>query len=97
MKMVAIAEFQHAYAQLKQDWGGYAAYDTWAAGANNASFGAQAAYDDWVDAFETLFARQQGDWQAFYGAVQALAELPKAERTLRLQALQTVATAGDPP
>ncbi|OGB32695.1 MAG: aminopeptidase [Burkholderiales bacterium RIFCSPLOWO2_12_FULL_61_40] len=97
MKMVAIADFQHAYARLKQDWGGYAAYDAWAAGANNASFGAQAAYDDWVDAFETLFARQHGDWQAFYGAVQALAELPKAERTLRLQTLQTVATAGHPP
>ncbi len=96
MKIVAFAAFQQAYAQLKQDWGGYAAYDAWAAGANNASFGAQAAYDDWVDAFETLFARQQGHWPAFFGAVKALAELPQAERTLRLQALQTVATAGPP-
>ncbi len=91
MKTVAYAEFQQAYAQLKQDWGGYAAYDAWAAGANNAAFGAQGAYDDWVDAFETLFARQHGDWQAFYGAVKALAKLPKAERTLRLQQLQPAA------
>ncbi|QTN27573.1 aminopeptidase [Rhodoferax sp. AJA081-3] len=87
MKQVAYAEFRQAYAQLKQGWGGQGPYDVWVANANNAAFGALAAYDDWVAAFETLYARQPGDWRAFYAAVQQLAALPRDQRTQQLQQL----------
>jgi predicted aminopeptidase len=86
-KAAAYAEFRRAYAQLKQDWGGQGPYDAWVANANNAAFGALAAYDDWVTAFEALFNRQPGDWRALHAAVRQLAELPRAERTRRLQQL----------
>lgn len=87
-KATAYAEFRQAYAQLKIAWGGYDRYDAWVANANNAAFGALAAYDDWVDAFESLFHTQGGDWPAFYAATRQLAALPPAERTERLQQLQ---------
>lgn len=68
------------YAALKIRWGGYAGYDNWVADANNASLGAQAAYDALVPQFEAVFARQGGDWAAFYHAVGQIAELPPSER-----------------
>ena len=86
-KRAAYAEFRQSYAQLKQGWGRQGPYDTWVANANNAAFGALAAYDDWVPAFEALFNRNPGDWPAFYGAVQRIAALPRAERLQRLQQL----------
>ncbi len=86
-KQAAYAEFRQAYAQLKQSWGGHGPYDAWVANANNAAFGALAAYDDWVAAFEALFNHHSGDWRAFHVAVRQLAELPRAERTRRLQQL----------
>ncbi|MES2948455.1 MAG: aminopeptidase [Pseudomonadota bacterium] len=89
-KVAAYAEFREAYAQLKESWGGQGSYDAWVANANNASFGALAAYDDWVGAFEDLFRREHGDWQAFYMAVHQLAALPQADRTRRLQQLIVV-------
>ena len=89
-KTAAYAEFRQAYAQLRQQWGGYAGYDLWVANANNAAFGALAAYDDWVGAFEALFRQEHGDWAAFYAAAQRLAELPRGERTARLQQLKAM-------
>jgi predicted aminopeptidase len=80
MKKEAMARFRSDYAQLKERWGGYAGYDKWVAGANNASFGAQAAYDDMVPGFEALFAREGSDWLRFYDAVKKLAALDKDAR-----------------
>jgi predicted aminopeptidase len=65
-------------------WKGYAGYDAWFAGANNASLGAQGAYDDKVEAFERLFVAQGRDFKRFYAEVQRLAALPKAERDAAL-------------
>jgi predicted aminopeptidase len=87
LKQAAYTDFRQAYAQLKQGWGGQGPYDAWVAQANNAAFGALAAYDDWVVAFETLYARQPGDWRAFYAEVQRLAALPRDQRTQQLQQL----------
>lgn len=87
-KAAAYADFRSAHAQLKVRWSGYDRNDLWVANANNASFAALAAYDDWVDAFETLFAQQNGDWSAFYAAANALAGLPREERTRQLEKLQ---------
>ena len=80
MKIKAFKEFREAYAALKATWGGYSAYDTWVAQANNASFGAQGAYDDLVPGFEALFEREGRDWRRFYDAVRQLASLPARER-----------------
>jgi predicted aminopeptidase len=86
MKSIAMQKFRDNYAQLKANWGGYSGYDPWVARANNAAFGAQAAYDELVPGFETLFAREGGDWQRFYDAVKQLAALPQDQRH---QALKT--------
>jgi predicted aminopeptidase len=96
MKAAAYTEFRQSYAQLKESWGGYARYDAWVAKANNAAFGALASYDDWVAAFEVVYSRHPGDWAAFYGAVKQLADLPRAERTLRLQQLNRAHPGGGP-
>ena len=87
-KAAVYTTFRQSYAQLKDSWGGYAGFDAWVAGANNASFGALAAYDDWVESFENLFKREGGDWDAFYAAVRELAAMPSEARTLRLRQLQ---------
>lgn len=85
MKHIAMQDFRDDYARLKTSWGGYAGYDRWVAGANNAAFGAQAAYDELVPAFEALFERQGRDWRRFYDAVKRLSKLPRLERTQALQ------------
>ena len=90
-KSAAYNEFRQSYAQLKQQWDGYAGYDAWVAQANNAAFGALAAYDTWVGAFEALFLEQNGDWAAFYTAAKRLAALPPADRIARLQQLKDLA------
>ncbi len=87
-KAAVYAAFRQSYAQLKQQWGGYSGYDLWVSNANNAAFGALAAYDDWVGAFEALFRQEHGDWTAFYAAAKHLAELPRGDRTARLQQLK---------
>jgi predicted aminopeptidase len=86
-KAAAYVEFRAAYDSLKTNWGGYNRYDAWVANANNASFAALAAYDDRVDAFEVLFAREHGNWAAFYAAAKTLAKMPPEERTQQLQQL----------
>ncbi|RZJ14554.1 MAG: aminopeptidase, partial [Haliea sp.] len=65
LKAEAMQRFRDRYAALKQSWGGYAGYDSYVAGANNASFGAQAAYDELVPGFEALFEREGRDWTQF--------------------------------
>lgn len=84
-----LAQLRDDYAQLKaQRWGGYAGYDAWFAGVNNASLGVLAAYTAHVAAFEKLFHQQGDDFERFYAAVRLLAKLPKAEREAALDALQ---------
>ena len=80
MKTEAMKVFRADYAELRRGWGGYAGYDAWVAGANNAAFGAQAAYDELVPAFEALFDREGQDWPRFYAEVRRLAALPAPER-----------------
>lgn len=79
-KRQVMQAFRDRHAALKAQWGGYTGYDDWVANANNASLGAQALYDELVPQFEAVFARQRGDWKAFYHAVGQIAELPAAQR-----------------
>ena len=81
MKKVVMESFKNDYAALKKSWGGYAGYDAWVAGANNASFALQAAYDEWVPGFEALFDRNGQDWARFYDAVKGLAKRPALARS----------------
>jgi len=87
LKNEAMQRFRADYAALRAGWGGYAGYDAWVAGANNAAFGAQAAYDELVPAFEALFERQGRDWPRFLAAVRLLAALPAPERARALEQL----------
>jgi len=86
-KQMVMQAFRDQYAQLKQQWGGYAGYDPWVAEANNASLGALAAYDGLVPQFEALFVQQGRDWKAFYHAVKRIADLPPDARRQALMAL----------
>ena len=94
MKNTAMQAFRDDYALLKSTWGGYAGYDAWVAGANNAAFGAQAAYDELVPAFEALFEREGKDWHRFYDAVRRLAQMPPAERGRALKQIPRELTSG---
>ena len=97
MKREAMAAFRADFAAMRSGWPPQrqAAYDAWAARANNATFGAQAAYDDLVPGFEALFEREGRDWPRFYAAVKKLAALPKDERHAALQGVAPPAhTAG---
>jgi predicted aminopeptidase len=86
-KADVFAELRAEYARLKADqWGGYAGYDNFIAGANNASLAVQGAYNDLVPHFERLFERNGNDFDKFYDAVRRLAALPKDERHATLRA-----------
>jgi predicted aminopeptidase len=84
-KAQVLAQLRADYAALKSGpWGGYAGYDDWFAGLNNARLGVLAAYNARVGDFEQLFERQGRDWPRFYAEVRRLAALPVAERDAAL-------------
>lgn len=87
-KQTILTETLAQYHQLKQQWGGYSGYDRWfAEDFNNAKLAGNGVYNDWVPAFLTLYEREGRDVVAFYKAVDALGQLPAAERIVRLNAL----------
>jgi predicted aminopeptidase len=94
MKHAAMKDFRDEYARLKSSWGGARTYDNWVDSANNAAFGAQAAYDDLVPTFETLFEREDKDWQQFYDAVRRLTRLPADQREKALKQITLERTIG---
>ncbi len=79
-KQRVMADFRHAYGELKVQWGGYSGYDAWVAQANNATLALQASYDEGVPVFLALFEREGRDWTRFYDAVRLWAALPADER-----------------
>jgi predicted aminopeptidase len=86
-KAELMANMRSAYSAMKaQRWAGYAGYDAWFAGANNAHFGVLSAYNEWVPAFERLFEQQGADFSRFYAEVKRLAALPKEQRRAALEA-----------
>lgn len=74
------------YAALKRQWNGYAGYDRWMDGANNAAVTTIGLYHDRVPAFQALLARHAGDLPAFYRAVEKIAKEKKDARTRILEA-----------
>jgi predicted aminopeptidase len=93
-KQRILVELQARYAQLKQDWAGYAGYDRWfAQDLNNAKLASVTTYHQQVPAFRALFARERGDFAAFYCAAEALGQLPPPQRKAALRALSATAPA----
>ncbi|WP_341521960.1 aminopeptidase [Pseudomonas sp. G.S.17] len=69
-------------------WAGDKRYDAWInAPLNNAKLLPFGLYDQWVPAFAALFKQVDGDWAAFYAAVERLGGLPMAERKTALRGL----------
>ncbi|HZV93232.1 MAG TPA: aminopeptidase [Caldimonas sp.] len=84
-KASLLARMRADYATMKATrWNGYAGYDRWFAGANNAELGVLASYTGLVPAFERLFEREGSSFPRFYAEVRRLAALPKAERRAAL-------------
>ena len=84
------AELDADYGELKaKQWRGFAGYDRFFSGMNNAHLASVATYEALVPAFRALLAREGGDLPRFYAAVKELARLPKPERDRALAALMT--------
>ncbi len=96
MRQGKAAEFERLrreYRHLREhQWAGSKRYDAWVnAPLNNARLLPFGLYDQWVPAFAALFQQAQGDWPAFYRAVQTLGALPAHARQQRLEGLLAAA------
>lgn len=92
MRQRKAAEFERLRSEYRQmrdsQWGGDKRFDAWVyAPMNNARLLPIGLYDQWVPAFEALFRQVNGDWPAFYTAVEKLGGLPKDERKAALERL----------
>ncbi|HTO49457.1 MAG TPA: aminopeptidase [Burkholderiales bacterium] len=89
-KAKLFAELDADYRELKTNgWNGFAGYDRFFVGLNNAHLASVATYEELVPAFHALLAREGGDLPKFYAAVKELARLDKPERDRALAALMT--------
>ena len=87
-KAEAFAQLQADYITLQASWDGWRGYDWfWATPMNNAKLLPFGLYHQFVPAFAALYAQHARSWPAFHAAVAALAKLPPAERTARLNLL----------
>ena len=79
-------ELRRDYVALKTSWGGYSGFDVWLTNGelNNARMGAVGVYHQYVPAFQALFTKLGGDFEAFYRDVERIAKLPPEERTVVL-------------
>jgi predicted aminopeptidase len=92
MRQRKAAEFERLRGQYKQlrdsQWGGDKRFDAWVyAPMNNARLLPIGLYDQWTPAFAALFKQVNGDWPAFFTAVETLGRLPQEERKTALERL----------
>ena len=92
MRLRKAAEFDRLrddYRQLRNEqWAGDKRYDAWVnSPMNNAKLLPFGLYDRWVPAFEALFKQVNGDWLAFYKAVENLGDQPADARKAALSEL----------
>ncbi|QHF10970.1 aminopeptidase [Pseudomonas syringae] len=88
-KAEAFERMRREYRALRDEqWAGDKRFDAWInSPMNNAKLLPFGLYDQWVPAFETLFRQENGDWQAFYRAVEKLGGMPVEARKAALRAL----------
>ncbi|WP_445380936.1 aminopeptidase [Pseudomonas syringae] len=88
-KAEAFERMRRDYRALRDEqWAGDKRFDAWInSPMNNAKLLPFGLYDQWVPAFETLFRQVNGDWQAFYHAVEKLGAMPVEARKAALRAL----------
>jgi predicted aminopeptidase len=92
MRERKVAEFERLrrdYRQMRDtQWAGDKRFDPWInAPMNNAKLLPFGLYDQWVPAFAALFKQVNGDWPAFYRAVEKLGALPMEQRKAALRTL----------
>lgn len=86
-KAQVFADMRANYEQLKASWSGYSGYDNWFnRDLNNARLVAVSTYRRFVPAFEAMYIEAGGDLKQFFEVAKVSAELPKDERTERLNA-----------
>jgi predicted aminopeptidase len=84
-KQQTFGELKTAYARLREQWGGYAGYDSWFDRAlNNADLVPVATYHRCVPGLERLLADVHGDLAAFYAAAKSLTKLTPAARAQQI-------------
>jgi predicted aminopeptidase len=83
-KAGVFAALDQEYQQLKTMWGGFAGYDRFFAGVNNAHLASVALYNTLVPQFRQMLAKHNGNLGAFYAEVKEIAVLGKDERAARL-------------
>ncbi|POP68277.1 aminopeptidase [Pseudomonas syringae] len=88
-KAEAFERMRRDYRALRDEqWAGDKRFDAWInSPMNNAKLLPFGLYDQWVPAFEALFSQVNGDWQAFYRAVETLGAMPVEARKAALRAL----------
>lgn len=89
-KQQIYAELHAAYTALRESWGGYAGYDAWFAGINNAKLNTVATYYDDVPALQAMLAQHHHDLPAFYAACRQLAKLAPEARRQQLLAIASL-------
>lgn len=92
MRQRKAAEFERLRSEYRQmrdsQWSGDKRFDAWVyAPMNNARLLPIGLYDQWVPSFEALFRQVNGDWTAFYAAVEKIGGLPRDERKAALERL----------
>lgn len=97
-KAEVFAQLRSDYAELKQQWGGFAGYDRWfEQPLTNAHLASIASYTERVPAFRALLAEQDGDLPEFYRRARELGDLPGSERDAALDALAARSASANPP
>jgi predicted aminopeptidase len=82
-KQYEFGELKLEYAQLRQQWNGYAGYDRWFDRTlNNAHLVSAATYYGCVPGLQRVLSEADGDLPRFYDAVKQLARLDKQARAL---------------
>jgi predicted aminopeptidase len=83
-KTAAFGQMRDEYELLRTEWGGAGNYDRFMGGdLNNASLAAVTSYQRWVPALRSRIDRL--GLEAFFEAVEALANLDSAQRTATLE------------
>lgn len=96
-KTQSLLGLQNRYQSLASSLGKDPGYDAWfREGLNNAKLASVSTYTRWVPAFEAIFEQTEGDFAAFYRAVEVLSKRKPRERKAALQDLLSAGRQSNP-